>query len=123
MERLYRIQFGRSVRTLQDTAKLGLSSQSLTALSLRPTFPGDRQAMTGAHWPSTCRFTRLTNAFSKKVKNHSAAIALYFMYYNFGRVHQTLRVTQRWKVASRITHGASSKAVQRLRHYQWELYT
>ena len=39
------------------------------------------------------RFTRLTNAFSKKVENHSAAVALYFMWYNFGRVHQTLRVT------------------------------
>lgn len=40
------------------------------------------------------RFTRLTNAFSKKIKNHAAAVALYFMYYyNFGRVHQTLRVT------------------------------
>ena len=39
------------------------------------------------------RFTRLTNAFSKKVENHAAPIALYFMYYNFGRVHQTLRVT------------------------------
>jgi IS1 family transposase len=39
------------------------------------------------------RFTRLTNAFSKKVENHAAAVAVYFMYYNFGRVHQTLRVT------------------------------
>jgi IS1 family transposase len=39
------------------------------------------------------RFTRLTNAFSKKVENHVAALALYFMYYNFCRVHQTLRVT------------------------------
>jgi hypothetical protein len=39
------------------------------------------------------RFTRLTNAFSKKVQNHAAAVALYFVYYNFGRVHQTLRVT------------------------------
>jgi len=39
------------------------------------------------------RFTRLTNAFSKKVENHAAAIALYFMWYSFGRVHQTLRVT------------------------------
>jgi IS1 family transposase len=37
------------------------------------------------------RFTRLTNAFSKKVENHAAAVALYFMYYNVGRVHQTLR--------------------------------
>jgi len=39
------------------------------------------------------RFTRLTNGFSKKVENHAAAVALYFMWYNFGRVHQTLRVT------------------------------
>lgn len=39
------------------------------------------------------RFTRLTNAFSKKVENHAAALAIYFMYYNFGRIHQTLRVT------------------------------
>lgn len=39
------------------------------------------------------RFTRLTNAFSKKVENHAAAVALYTMHYNFTRVHQTLRVT------------------------------
>ena len=39
------------------------------------------------------RFTRLTNAFSKKVENHEHAIALYFMYYNFCRIHQSLRVT------------------------------
>jgi len=39
------------------------------------------------------RFTRLTNAFSKKVENHAHAVALHFMYYNFGRIHKTLRVT------------------------------
>lgn len=39
------------------------------------------------------RFTRLTNAFSKKIENHEAAIALHYMYYNFARIHQTLRVT------------------------------
>jgi len=36
------------------------------------------------------RFTRLTNAFSKKVENHACAIALHFMYYNFARPHKTL---------------------------------
>jgi IS1 family transposase len=39
------------------------------------------------------RFTRLTNAFSKKVDNHCAMVAIHFMNYNFGRVHKTLRVT------------------------------
>jgi IS1 family transposase len=39
------------------------------------------------------RFTRLTNGFSKKLENHVYQIALHFMWYNFGRVHQTLRVT------------------------------
>ena len=39
------------------------------------------------------RFTRLTNAFSKKFENHKAAVALHFMYYNFGRIHKTLRIT------------------------------
>lgn len=39
------------------------------------------------------RFTRLTNAHSKKVDNHRHALALYFMYYNFARIHSTLRAT------------------------------
>jgi IS1 family transposase len=39
------------------------------------------------------RFTRLTNAFSKKLENHKAAIALHFFHYNFMRIHQSLRVT------------------------------
>ncbi len=39
------------------------------------------------------RFTRLTNAFSKKVENHEHMLAIYFMYYNFCRIHSTLRVT------------------------------
>ena len=47
------------------------------------------------------RFTRLTNAFSKKVENLAAAVGLHFMYYNFCRVHQTLKTTP--AVAAGIT--------------------
>jgi IS1 family transposase len=39
------------------------------------------------------RFTRLTNAFSKKAENHAYAVAIHFMWYNFVKIHQTLRVT------------------------------
>jgi hypothetical protein len=39
------------------------------------------------------RMTRLTNAFSKKVQNHAHSMALHFLYYNFVRIHQTLKMT------------------------------
>jgi IS1 family transposase len=42
---------------------------------------------------SNRRFTRLTNAFSNKVENHFYALAIYFMHYNYVRIHQTLRIT------------------------------
>lgn len=53
------------------------------------------------------RFTRLTNAFSKKLENHIAAISLHLVYYNFVRIHHTLKITQRWLLASRIGFGIS----------------
>ena len=51
------------------------------------------------------RFTRLTNPLSKKVENHAAAVALYLMYYNFGRVHQTRDALDgSWRCDSRLDH-------------------
>jgi len=50
------------------------------------------------------RFTRLTNGFSKKIENHAYAVSLHFMYYNFCRIHKTLRVTPAMeaKVSNRL---------------------
>lgn len=66
------------------------------------------------------RLTRLTNGFSKKYENHCAAIALYATYYNFCRVHETLRITPAmhlgvtdhvWSV-SELVQAALSKGAQ-----------
>ena len=65
------------------------------------------------------RFTRLTNPFSKKVENHAAAIALHTMYYNFVRIHQTLRVTPAMAAGVTGRLGEVSDIVAMLE--QWEL--
>jgi len=39
------------------------------------------------------RFTRLSNGFSKKAENHAHSVAIHFIYYNFVRIHQSLRIT------------------------------
>jgi len=44
-------------------------------------------------WMNMRRFTRLTNAFSKKMENLEHSVALHFMHYNFCRIHGSLRVT------------------------------
>lgn len=41
----------------------------------------------------TCRYTRLSNGFSRKIENHAAAIALYYFAYNFIKIHRTLRTS------------------------------
>lgn len=67
------------------------------------------------------RMTRLTNAFSKKVANHAHAMALHFLYYNFVRIHKTLRttpamaagVTKRlWEMGDVVEMLAAWEAVQ-----------
>ena len=70
------------------------------------------------------RFTRLTNAFSKKVENHAHAVALHMMYYNFVRIHKTLRVTpamqagvtdRLWEIAdiAKLVENADAKSGKR----------
>jgi hypothetical protein len=53
------------------------------------------------------RFTRLTNGFSKKLENHGHMVALYFMHYNYCRVHKTLRVTPAMEAGLADHVGAS----------------
>jgi hypothetical protein len=59
------------------------------------------------------RFTRMTNAFSKKVENLEASIALHFMNYNFCRIHGSLRVTPAME-ASVADHVWSLEEIIRL---------
>jgi len=64
----------------------------------RPDFPLNQlqvqqRAVPTSHYIGLCRLTRLTNGFSKKWENHWAALCLHFAYYNFCRIHKTLRVT------------------------------
>ena len=54
---------------------------------------------------SVRRFTRLTSAFSKKWENHWAAVALWFCFYNFCRVHKSLRMTPGMAAGTPITFG------------------
>jgi IS1 family transposase len=66
------------------------------------------------------RFTRLTNAFSKKVENHEHAIAIHYMYYNFGRIHQSLRVTPAME-AGLTDHVWSIEEICRMTDWDYRL--
>lgn len=66
------------------------------------------------------RFTRLTNAFSKKLENHMHQVAVFYMWYNFGRVHQTLKTTpamaagissHAWSIREIVELATSSAAI------------
>jgi hypothetical protein len=71
------------------------------------------------------RFTRLTNAFSKKLENHEAAVALYAAAFNFCRVHETLRVTPAmqlgvtdhiWSIGELVDAALSNEAPKPVGH-------
>jgi len=76
-------------------------------------FPRKRRDQNLTMRMSMRRFTRLTNAFSKKVENHKAMIALHYMHYNFGRIHKTLRVTPAME-AGVADHVWSAEEIARL---------
>jgi IS1 family transposase len=67
---------------------------------------------------ATRRFTRLTNAFSKKADNHANVVAIYFMHYNFVRIHQTLRCTPAMAAGVTTTLWELSDMVKMLE--EWE---
>lgn len=71
---------------IKKKTKIGKPDKNLISTSF-----AERQNLTMRM--SMRRFTRLTNAFSKKFENHCHALALYFVWYNFVRVHKTIRVT------------------------------
>ncbi len=99
--------FGGDIDWAQQSRNTGRSS-SASAATARPSASGHaRKSRLGYPDPtristsyverqnltmrmSMRRFTRLTNAFSKKVENHAAAVAIHFMHYNFARPHKTL---------------------------------
>jgi IS1 family transposase len=64
------------------------------------------------------RFTRLTNAFSKKVENHAASLAIHYMHYNFVRIHQTLRVTPAMAAGVTQTLWSIEDIVRLLDHHE-----
>jgi len=69
------------------------------------------------------RFTRLTNAFSKKIENHAAAVALHAMFYNFVRVHQTLKMTPAMAAGVTDRLWEISDLVQVLEDYEAQAVT
>ena len=64
------------------------------------------------------RFTRLTNAFSNKFQNHVHALALYFCFYNFVRIHKTLRVTPAMAAGVSKTLGTMERIAERIEAYK-----
>lgn len=67
------------------------------------------------------RFTRLTNGFSKKIENHAHAVSLHFFYYNFCRIHRSLRVTPAMEAGVADHAWDLSELVELLEQYEADL--
>jgi hypothetical protein len=66
------------------------------------------------------RFTRLTNAFSKKLENHCHALAIYFVWYNFARLHKSIRMTPAMAIGLTDTLWDMADVLQLIDRYQPE---
>ena len=69
------------------------------------------------------RFTRLTNAFSKKIENHAHMVALYALWYNFVKIHKTLKMTPAmaagWRQRPALVDGRRCRAGRGVRAQAW----
>lgn len=68
----------------------------------------------------TRRFTRLTNAFTKKWENHWAAVVPWFAFYNFCRVHRTLKMPPQWPPGSATKSGAFGNCWRQRSSVPWK---
>jgi IS1 family transposase len=109
------VDYGQIVKTYRATETAGRYSPPQIQSVRRKTFVGEPGRISTSMVERKNftmrmhirRLTRLTNAFSKKLENFKAAVALHFAYYNFVKIHTSLRVTQPWPLVCLPACGKS----------------